>query len=208
MPTELPWLWLVGAGGHARVVLDALREEDGIAVGVMDDRPCADLLGLPVLSPIVPARVQGARFHVAIGSNRARQQWQQRLLDAGGVAYTVVHPRAVVSRHVELGAGSFVAAAAVVAAGATVGDAVIVNHGAIVDHDNCIGDGCHIAPNATLGGGVVLGQRVLVGAGAVILPGVRVGRDVVIGAGAVVRHDVADDLVMAGVPAYEILRRK
>jgi len=194
---------LIGAGGHAKVVLDALLEGgsslSGIAVRA--DVPAPDLLSLPVATPAIAPSLTALSFHVAIGAAAARERLQDKAEAAGGSALTVVHPAASVSRFATVADGSFVAAGAVVSPGAAVGRGVIVNHGAVIDHDCAVGDFSHIAPNATLGGGVKVGARCLIGAGAVVLPGVSIGDDVTIGAGAVVTRDVASAQTWTGVPA-------
>jgi sugar O-acyltransferase (sialic acid O-acetyltransferase NeuD family) len=199
---------LYGAGGHAKVVLDALLLDGAkrADIDVADDSAAlhgSDFLGAPVR----PAgECGGRRFHVAIGIARAREAVQARLLAEGRQALAVIHPRACVSPLASLGQGVFIAAQAVVAPAARIGDAVIVNHGAIVDHDCMVGAFTHIAPNATLGGNVTIGRRVLIGAGATLLPGVQVGDDCVIGAGAVVTADVAAGGTWVGVPARPLGR--
>jgi acetyltransferase-like isoleucine patch superfamily enzyme len=40
-----------------------------------------------------------------------------------------------------------------------------------------------------------------IGSGAIIMCGITIGERALVGAGAVVTHDVADDAVVAGVPA-------
>jgi len=203
MPTEA--LILFGAGGHARVVLDALlltgfRRD---AVELADDSAAlhgTDFLGAPVRAA---GECAARRFHVAIGGARAREAVHARLQQQGRSPFTVLHPRASVSPFATLGAGSFVAAQAVAAPLARLGEGVIVNHGAIVDHDCVVGAFSHIAPNATLGGNVKIGRRVLVGAGATVLPGVDVGDDCIIGAGAVVTASVGVG-TWVGVPAKRL----
>lgn len=194
---------LIGAGGHARVVLDALMEGGTELAGVSAraDEAAPDLLGLPVKTPSVAPSLAGLRFHVAIGAAATRERLYAEAEAAGGTALTVIHPTAAVSRFATAEAGSFIAAGAVIGPKAVVGRGVIINHGAVVDHDCAIGDFSHIAPNASLGGGVTVGARCLIGAGAVILPFVAIGDDVTIGAGAVVTRDVASDQTWTGVPA-------
>jgi sugar O-acyltransferase (sialic acid O-acetyltransferase NeuD family) len=197
---------LIGAGGHAKVVLDALlaggtalstiRVRDGRAE--MQGR---DLLGASIETPELDADLSGQDVHVAIGAIVARAALLEQALVLGAHAPTLVHPSAQVSRFTTVGGGTFVAALAIIGPSARVGRGVIVNHGAVVDHDCVIGDHCHIAPNASLGGGVKLGARVLIGAGAVVLPGVSIGDDAVIGAGAVVTRDAPDYAAWVGIPA-------
>ncbi|MCX7201943.1 MAG: acetyltransferase [Burkholderiales bacterium] len=210
MPTE-DWI-IVGAGGHARVVMDAflLGSEEPVRAVFVDDDPLlwgAAFLGCPVLGSVDSAVRPGARFHVAVGHNGVRRRLMQRLRAAGGLPFEVVHPASRVSRFASVGSGSFVAAGAVLAPLATIGDGVVVNHGAVVDHDCSVGDFAHIAPNATLAGGARVGRHVLVGAGARVMVGVSVGDDAVVGAGAVVLRDVPAGAVVAGIPAQSLERK-
>lgn len=197
---------LIGAGGHAKVVLDAWLQADRDAqIEVRDDRhEVRMLLERPVSHPAVPASTSVTLAHVAIGQNRIRQDIGARLSALGPVLVSVIHPAAHVSGYAEVGRGAFVAARAIVAAGAVVGAGVIVNHGAVVDHDCMVGDWAHLAPGSVLGGAVSIGRRVLVGSGAVILPGVKVGDDAVVGAGAVVTKDVGEGQYWVGVPARKL----
>ncbi len=200
---------IVGAGGHGKVVADALLLT--LAEPILCFADDADslwgqvLLGCPVLGSVSDVLKETDRFHLAIGSNLARM----RLFKALGPERiaTVVHPRATVSKYSELGCGVFAAAASVVAPSAKIGAAVIINHGAVVDHDCVVGDFCHIAPNASLGGFVWVGNGVLIGAGATILPGVRIGDDAVVAAGAVVTRDVGLGELVCGVPARSRMRK-
>lgn len=193
------------------MVADALLSAGVVqseALCFADDRPDMHgrvLLGLPVIGPVA-AVTAGMSFHVAIGAAEVRERLQRQLIAAGARPLTIVHPRAVVSKHATLGAGTFVAAIAVIAPQAQVGEGVIVNHAAVVDHDCVVGSWSHIAPHVTLGGNVRIGDGVLVGANATVLPGKNVGAHATIGAGAVVVANVAPGAVCRGVPAREYKR--
>jgi sugar O-acyltransferase (sialic acid O-acetyltransferase NeuD family) len=204
MPTDS--ILILGAGGHAKVVLDALLRQ-GLrreGVEVADDGVALqgrEFLGAPVRAL---AACLARRFHVAIGAAVARERAFGRLRGQGRVALSVLHTAASISPLAVLGEGVFVAAQAVVGPAAQLGEGVIVNHGAVVDHDCVVGAFSHIAPNATLGGGVTIGRRVLVGAGATLLPGVRVGDDTIIGAGALVARSIDGGGTWIGVPAVRM----
>jgi sugar O-acyltransferase (sialic acid O-acetyltransferase NeuD family) len=207
MPTDK--ILLLGAGGHAKVVLDAILAggRTRADIDVVDDRPQLqgrDYLGGPILAR---AASTADLFHVGIGVGRVRELPFGELAAALHVPFTVLHPAAVISTFAVVGAGSFVAALAVVGPMARLGESVIVNHGAVVDHDCVVGAFTHIAPHATLGGAVQIGRRVMIGAGANVLPGVRVGDDSTIGAGAVVTRDVPSGATWVGVPAAPLSRK-
>lgn len=53
-------------------------------------------------------------------------------------------------------------------------------------------------------GHIKIGNNVFIGANTTILPGVTIGDSAVVGAGSVVTHDVAEGVVVAGVPARQI----
>lgn len=195
---------IVGAGGHAKVVLDALLLMGGFTPLVMDDNSKLNgttLLRADVCAPLDDSKARGRYFHIAIGSNAVRAKLFARLIAAGGKPLTITHPAACISVYAKIEAGAFIAAYAVVAPSAHIGAGAIINHGAIIDHDCVVGPNTHIAPQASLAGGVHIGEQAMIGAGANILPGLRIDARAIVGAGAVLRQDVGPDTVWAGVPA-------
>lgn len=202
-------LIVFGAGGHAKVVLDALLRDGREVVGLVDDDPAAPgrrVLGLPVLGTraVLPHDHPDAAIVPAIGVNRARAALMDWLAAEGLPIASAIHPRAVVGAGVELGDGTFLAAGAIVNPDTRLGAGTIVNTGASVDHDCVIGRAAHIAPGARLCGGVSVGEETLIGTGAIVIPGVRIGARALIGAGSVVIRDVPDDARIAGNPARAI----
>lgn len=201
-------IYILGGGGHAKVVIDALQIA-GVAmerVCVRDDNEALAgwrVLGLAIDTPALCADMQGAFFHLAIGSASVRRRLWDEALAIGARALTIAHPATTLATSAILNAGSFFAARSVVASSAVIGHSVIINHGAIVDHDCVVGNFSHVAPNATIGGEARIGSSVLIGAGANILPGIEIADGAVIGAGSVVTGDVGADEVWFGVPAIK-----
>jgi len=209
MPTET--LVLIGAGGHAKVVMGALNTMGKIfSVEVRDDNPALSgqsLLECKIKTPVGPMASLTDRIHLAIGNNQARKRLGIAVLDSGKSLITIIHPRATVSASARVGDGVFLGAGGIIAPDAAVAQGAIVNHGAIIDHDCRVGAWAHIAPGAVLGGAVQIGEGCLVGAGAVVLPGLSVGDWAIIGAGAIVTKDVAAGVTVVGIPAKAIKER-
>ena len=210
VPSATRSLAIVGAGGHGRVVADCAEAGGWGRLCFFDDvAPSSGQVPWPVSGRTLEILDRLAEFDglvVGIGANGDRLAWHRRLAERGGVMATVVHPRATVSAHAVIGAGSVVVAGACVSIGARLGQAVIVNTGATVDHDCDLADGVHIAPGASLAGGVRVGESSWIGIGAVVKQGVVIGHRVVVGAGAVVLGDVPDDSTVVGNPARPLHR--
>ncbi len=206
-------LLIFGAGGHGKVVADAvcLSEEFELA-GFVDDEPSragTQFFGSSVLgtrADLVRLREDGIEYAIpALGDNALRLSSIQILENAGMIPVVIVHPSAVVASSVQLKRGTFVAAGAVINPACVIGRACIVNTGATVDHDCRIANGVHIAPGVHLCGEVHVGERSLIGVGASVLPGVQIGNDCRIGGGAAVTENVAHSLTVVGVPARPVV---
>lgn len=204
---------IIGAGGHAVVVADALLAAGVRVLGFTDTDPSRHglvLCGLLVLGDDrvldghTPESVQLANGIGGVGSRRGeplRRNVQQRLAANGWVFVSVRHPSAVVSPFARIGAGVQLLAACVVQARADVGEGCIVNTAAVVEHDVALGPYVHLAPRALVCGGVRVGANCHVGAGAVVRECLRLGADTVVGAGAAVIRDFGGGGVLVGVPA-------
>lgn len=196
---------VVGAGGHAKVVIATLHAAGQAVAGVLDDRTelwGKFVLGCPVLGGLERLDRAPGRAVLAIGSNAARRHIAGRFPRTEWVG--VVHPAATVHESVSLGVGTVVFAGAVIQPSARLGRHVIVNTGATVDHDCELGDYVHLAPGAHLAGGVQLEEGAFLGVGCAVTPGIQVGPWTTVGAGGVVIRSVPAKSVAVGVPARVI----
>lgn len=196
-----------GAGGHAKVVVDAIEREGRFEVAFLADA-APELIGKTVLG--YPVRTEEDGFAapsfgiglaiIAIGRNAVRARIAGAARRMGMNLVTVIHPAAIVAPSALIGAGTLVMPGSVVNADARVGENVIVNTGAVVEHDCVVGDNAHIAPNATLCGGVQIGAGSIVGANATVLIGLNVGANTTIGAGSTVIGHIPDGVTAVGSP--------
>ncbi len=209
---------ILGGGGHAKVVIDALLQAGTAGpLAILDpdeSRWGEKLMGVPILGGderLAELVKEGAdRFTVGlggVGDTRPRQRLFELGLGHGLEPVTVIHPAAVVSDFAALGPGSQIMAGGVIHAGARLGANVIVNSGAIVEHDCKIGDHVHLASGATLSGLVRVGEGAHIGTGASVKHGIVIGKRAVVGAGAAVVKDVPAGMTVIGVPAKPVEQR-
>ncbi len=186
-------VYLYGAGGHAKVILDILQTGNIMVAEFFDDNPeLGSFMGIPVTQVIKYPLI------ISIGNNEIRKKIAEGLPDTAFAKAISVH--SVISASASAGSGSAVMQGAVLQSCTRVGRHVIINTSASVDHDCVIGDFAHIAPGARLCGNVEVGEGCLIGAGSVVLPGIRIGEWSIIGAGSVVTENIPAHVVAAGSP--------
>lgn len=205
-------LHIIGAGGHAKVVLDIIYQManfDSLDISVYDDK-FEEPHKMQVLNEFVCGKVdalynsrfKGHSVFVAIGDNKRRMELINRVRTMPGLhPKTFLHPNSYVSPFAKIGAGSIVMPGAVIQTGAVIGEGCIINTGATVDHDCELGKGVHICPGAHLAGEVFVGDYTAIGTGAAVIPGIRIGRESIVGAGSVVIRDVWSGIQVVGNPA-------
>jgi sugar O-acyltransferase (sialic acid O-acetyltransferase NeuD family) len=185
---------LIGAGGHASVILEILKQRGIFVSCVLADvvkcelprgctvRPSSDLEavisssdGLSLVNAIGLASLKaGNRFKIFSEIKSGKVSWPK-----------ILSKYSIISEHVELDFGVQVFPGAIINPGVSIGAHVILNTGCSVEHDVIIDSFTHVAPRAVVCGGARIGKRCLLGAGSVILPGAIVEDDSVVPAGSV-----------------------
>lgn len=185
-------MYLYGASGHAKVIIDILKANEVDVDGLIDDNPeINDLLGYPVfhgienLFPLI----------ISIGNNNIRRKIAEKLRGEFGIA---IHPSALLSPYASVGEGSVIMQGTILQSCVQVGRHCIINTGTSIDHECIIEDYVHVSPHSTLCGNVSVGEGTWVGAGTTIIPGVKIGRWSIIGAGSVVTKDIPDRVLAVG----------
>ena len=203
---------LIGGGGHAKVVSEAIFLEGTYSVrGFLDrnkssgDILCAfgehqvECLGSDEDESLLELATSVV---ICIGDNLTRRKIHQKLSKSHPhISYpTILHPTAVVSAGTQIGRGTVVLAGVVINMCAEVGDFCVINTSSSIDHDSLIRDYSFIGPGATLCGNVKIGEESFVGAGSVVLQGMEVGEKTLIGAATLIIRSVGAFQVIFGVP--------
>lgn len=200
---------IIGAGDHAKVLLDILLEQDVTVIGLTDKSISKGtcIYGVPVIgddSEILKYKTDEIELVNGIGSvgnTSIRQKVFSSLKEKGYFFRSVIHEASIVSKRAKLGEGVQLLAGAIVNIEAEIDDNTIINTKTSIDHGCVIGKHCHIAPGCSFSGCVRIGDCTHIGTGTSIIQGINIGKNVLIGAGSVVINDVSDNEKAFGVPA-------
>lgn len=197
---------VIGAGGHAKVVVELARSCGFEVVGCLDadDTPRL-VVGAPVIGKDDMASSllsDGVRFAaLGIGNNRVRERIGGALEALGFTLPALISPNAVVSPSAAVEQGAIVMPGAVLNAECRIGPFSIINTSASVDHDCHLGSAVHLGPGSRLAGSIVVGDRAMIGVGSAVAPGISIGADSTLGAGATAIHDIRPNTTAVGTPA-------
>lgn len=195
---------MIGAGGHAKVVIGAAKASGREVIAVLDDREEVwgkALLGVEVKGGLSLLNDLDGEAVIAIGRNDARKRIDEEHKPNWG---TVIHPHSWIDPSASIGEGSVVFAGALIQPDVRIGRHAIINTSATVDHDCDIRDYGQIAPGANLGGNVLVGTGGMVGIGASVHQGSSIGEWATLGGGAFLKGDLPAGMVAVGVPAKGI----
>lgn len=203
--------FILGAGGHAKVLIDCLKMQTHVQIlGILDVNPemaIKNILGVPLLgSEEILANYEAGYVQLINGVGSVhlptlRSNIFLKFKRDGYQFLEVIHPNAYLGMETIVGEGAQIMAGCIIQPGCKIGKNVIVNTHATVDHDCEIGDHVHLAPGVICCGNVEIGSETHIGCGAVIRQGIKIGKGCFIAAGAVITQDVRSGERMAGVPA-------
>lgn len=205
-------LLILGGGGHARVLIDALKCLQRDIIGITDPNPIMygrTIMGIPVIGDdkaVMRYPSESIELVNGLGSVGCISRHKRLFVefkDKGYTFATVIHPFAVIASDAQLSEGTQIMAGVVIQTGSYIGQNTIINTMVSVDHDCRIEDHSHLAPGATLSGDVSVGHGTHIGAGATIIQGISIGSNSLIAAGSVVIGNIGDNKKVKGVPAKE-----
>lgn len=204
-------VFIIGAGGHAKVIANIINKSGDIVKGFLDDN-------IPIGTTIIKEtdykvvgticdcyklqeKYKNAEFIIGIGNNFTRKKIAEEYKLNW---YTAIDPSSQIALDVRIGKGTVILANVCINTSAKIGKHCIINTSAIVEHDNIIQDYVHISPNTTLSGTVNVGELTHIGSGTVVKNNINICNNCIIGAGAVVVKDINEQGVYVGIPSKKI----
>ncbi len=203
-------VFVLGAGGHASVLVDILKQNKLTISGLFSDEvdfARSALSGIPIFKnedDIFEKNCNTISIVNGIGSlprSTVRAKLFKKFNKQGYSFLQVISKQAFISNFATLGEGVQVMPGAIIQSGAVIGDNSIINTGSIIEHDCIIGKHTHIAPGVTLSGQVTIGDYVHIGTGASVIQNISIGDKAIIGAGANVLNNVSAGYTAFGVRA-------
>lgn len=191
---------LLGAGGHAQVLIDLLLFCKKKILGFVDPHvteienyDSLQYLGTDDDLKKFPAReiqlVNGIGS-ISVDGNLKRKELFLKAKEQGYSFATLCHPCAIISPTVILQEGVQVMAGAVIQTGTQIGVNTIINTRSSVDHHCFIESHVHIAPGVTLSGNVTIREAAFVGVGTTVIQNIQIDKNIMIKAGMTVIKNI------------------
>lgn len=204
---------IIGAGGFAREVAWLIEEINSLnnewdLLGFIDENlnnKDKILNGCPVLGDFGSIRSHGDIYSIcAVGNPKSKSKLVKKAEKAGLKFTNLIHPKALVSRYVEMGLGNIVCAGVIISTNVTIGSHVSINPASTVGHDTIIEDYSTILWSVNISGNCKIEVGSDIGTNTSVIQGVTVGSWSVIGAGAAVIDDIPPDCTAVGIPARAV----
>tara|TARA_R110002050_G_scaffold296426_1_gene456399 strand:- start:46737 stop:48509 length:1773 start_codon:yes stop_codon:yes gene_type:complete len=216
--TKKPNIVIIGASGHAKVIIDIIERLNKYnIIGLIDSFK-------PIGSSIFNYKILGSEKEItnlgniynfnegiiAIGDNWTRKTIHnkiKRIAPHFGFI-NAIHPNSIIGKNVKIGTGTVIMAGVIVNSDARIGHFCIINTKASLGHDSILNEYSSLAPNATIGGNVEIGICSAISLGSNIIQDITIGKHSIIGAGSLVVRDIDDFSMAYGVPAKFIKKIK
>lgn len=200
--------YIVGAGGHARVIVSMLEANNIQIGGIYDlgdsynEDEC--ILGIPVIGgrgELESLRAP-AKLYLAIGNNQIRKNWYELLKARNFTFPNLISPSACIDESVLIGDANIICYGSYIGPAARVGVNNIINTMVIVEHESVVESHCHLAPRSSLMGRVRISESTFIGAGSIVIDSISIAQHTIVGAGAVIVNNIeASNGVYVGIPA-------
>jgi sugar O-acyltransferase (sialic acid O-acetyltransferase NeuD family) len=195
-------VYIIGAGGHAKVVLATLEAAGIVPIALYDDDASkwgSTLFNIPIKGGLDDfAELESVSAFIAIGNNAARKKVVERFTSIDWL--TIIHPRASIHSSVKIGRGSIIQEACILEPDVTIGEHCILNSNSMIGHESVLEGYVH-SSGAKIGGNAHVCEGVLLGGNSTIHPGITIGAWSTAAIASAIMRDVPPHSILIGNPA-------
>jgi len=206
-PAPVPKYAILGCGGHAREVINLMKQEGRVEIcGIYDDNEAmhGTIIGNVRVQGSISAMPDDVNWLICIGQNEVRKLINDRLDPRGlGLAGKPYYPLndVMLAESSVVGVGTFIGRGTFVGPSVTIGKHCIIQPGAYLSHDAVVGDYVFLGGRVMMGGFAQVGTGTVVGMGVIIAPKVKVGAWSNVLVNSAVITDIPPCMNCGGVPA-------
>ncbi|MGL5126385.1 MAG: acetyltransferase [Fusobacteriaceae bacterium] len=203
-------LIILGAGGFAKSIIDAIDESQYKLVGFIDSFKKGEHQGYKILANSIEEIEDKEKYiyFIGIGDPKSREEYFYNFKKYDLKLANIIDKTSILSRNITMGEGIFIGKRVIVNADTVLEDNVVLNTRSLIEHGNYIGAHTNISTNSVLNGDVKVGSRTFIGSCTVVNGQIKIGNDSIIGSGSIVIRDVEDNVVEAGTPIRFIRRNE
>lgn len=197
-------IYVVGAGGHTRSLINLLELNLYLIKGIYDDnfQENEEINGYKLLGRVSDIK-EDAKIVLSIGDNQKRKgfykKYYKRVLKKN-----LIHPKSIIEKRVMMGDSNQIFADVYINSNVTIGENNILNTRCLIEHEVIVGAHNHISLGVLVCGRAIIGNRCFIGVGTNVIDRVRICDDVIIGANSVVIEDINESGIYVGSPARKI----
>lgn len=199
-------IFILGAGGHTRSLINLLEYNNFEIGGIYDDHfddHNEEIINTYTVIGKPDALKKTELAVLSFGESEKRKQLFLQLKDQI-LKENLVHPKAIIENYFETGFSNQIFANVFINSNVRIGVNNIINTGAILEHEVSIGDHNHISVGSIVCGRVTIGNGCFIGAGATIIDKLKITNDVIIGANSVVINNIDQPGTYVGSPARRV----
>lgn len=198
-------LFIIGAGGHSRVILDCAKILKHDVLGIIDinqnKKKNEKINGIKVYPKNHMNIIKkNYAIFVAIGENKLREKYYNKY-KKNYKLINLIHPKSLISKQIKIGKGNYIGPGVTINSNTKIWNNTIINSGALIEHECVIKDNSHIGPGVKLGGRCIVSENVFIGIGSVVVDKVKIGEDTVVGAASLVLKNLLKKKKYFGIPA-------
>lgn len=200
-------VFLVGAGGFSKQVIDAYLSHNTKILGIFDDfRTGVFYKDIPILGKITEVEnilKSKENIFITLGDNNIRKSLALNF-NSKYFFPNCFRPNSDVPSTINIGKGNYIGSYSKLGEDSYIGNFNFINECVILAHDTYIGDFNHLSPNVSMGGNAIIGNTNMIGTSAIIIPKIKIGDSNTIGAGSVLIKNVENNSTIVGNPGRQI----